>query len=119
MLSALIIRRYATTPYAILDESEKTCNSTVSLDEVYLHHLGISIVLKLSRVLLQFCNLTKLRTYETQYTLFCIRNFFIYCFNSQYILLLDPTIFLTFVQLVFDLILTWYILKLIGCSKQT
>ena len=50
MLSAVTIRRYANALYAILSKSEKTCNSTVSLNEVYLHHLGISI-LKLSRVL--------------------------------------------------------------------
>ena len=60
MLSAVATRRYATALYAILDESEKTCNSTVPLDEVYLHRLGISIVLKLSRVLFHFCYLSKI-----------------------------------------------------------
>ena len=49
MLSAVTIQRYTTAPYAIFNKSEKTY-STVSLDEVYLHHLGISIALKLSRV---------------------------------------------------------------------
>ena len=54
MLPAVTIQRCATAPYMTLDESEKTWNSTVSLDEVHLHHLDISIVLKLSRVSFHF-----------------------------------------------------------------
>ena len=60
MLPAVTIRRYATVPYATLGESEKTCNSTMSLDEVYLHHLGIFIVLKLLRVSFHVFHLSKI-----------------------------------------------------------
>ena len=61
MLFAGTIRRYATASCTILHESEKTCNSTVSIDEVYLHHLAMTIVRKPSRVSFYFCHLTKTR----------------------------------------------------------
>ena len=65
MLSAIAIWRYPTAPYMQYSRNlKKTCNSSVSRDEVYLHHLGISIVLKLSRVSFHFCHLRYLRVWD-------------------------------------------------------
>ena len=43
--------------YAILEASENTCNSTMSLDDVHLYHLGISMVSNIFMVVFHFCHL--------------------------------------------------------------